>query len=51
MELYFLVASPDKMVYNVGGRGIATGAAKPLLTSETTDYAARIVNATVAVIV
>lgn len=50
VELYFLVSSADEVIDDVGGGGIATGTAKPLATSKTSDNAARVVNTTVSVI-
>jgi hypothetical protein len=50
VELHFLVSCADEVIDDVGGRGVATGTAKPLATSKTSDNAAGVVNTTVSVI-
>jgi hypothetical protein len=42
------MAGSDKMVDNVGGRGVSAGAAEPFGASQATDDAAGVVDATVA---
>ena len=44
MQLNLLVASANQMIDDVGGRGVAAGAAEPLVTGEALDDASRIVN-------
>ena len=48
MELDFLVSCSDKVVDDVGGRGVASGAAEPFLASQTSDNAAGVVDAAVS---
>ena len=48
MKLDFLVACSDKMVDDVGGRGITSGATEPFAASEAPNDAAGIVDAAVS---
>ena len=47
MELYLLMASADKVVDYVGGRGIAAGAAEPLAASQASNNGTWIVYAAI----
>ena len=48
MELHLLVASANKVVDDVRGRGIATGAAEPLVAGQALDDTAGVVDAAIA---
>lgn len=49
MQLNFLVACPNEVIDNMGGRSVTTGAAKPLAAGQALDYAARVMNAAIPV--
>ncbi len=48
VELNLLVTCSNEMVDDMGGRGVASGAAEPFLTRQAFDHAARVVDAAVA---
>ena len=48
MELDFLVACSNEVVDDVGGRGVAAGAAEPFLAGQAFHHAAGVVNAAVS---
>lgn len=52
MQLDLLVASTNEVVDNMGGRGIAAGAAEPLvaLLVQALDDARRVVDAAIAIV-
>ena len=49
MELNLFMAGANQMVDDMGGGGIATSTAEPLVAGQTADDGARIMNAAVSV--
>jgi hypothetical protein len=47
VQLDLLMASANQMINDVGGRGVAAGAAEPFVAGEALDDASRIVNAAI----
>jgi hypothetical protein len=48
VQLHFFMASADQVVDDMGGRGITTGAAEPLVAAKALDYGAWVVDTAIS---